>query len=163
MIEETPETAYRIMHERVTGEFARAGDKALSANQYDAARRKYLSEVGERSRPGVGVWPPTSQTLMHHLGAGSWARAMETLGLSPNTGRARGTGSFSDDDYRAAVAAFLERAADEDDDSVTSDAFAHYVAWSTAQRAAGIRRPSGAAVRKHFGSWAAAKQSIASA
>ena len=107
MDDESPEAAYRLLHERVTGRPPEAGGSSISAAQYDAARSAYLEERGIVARVGVAVWPPTSQTIRQRLGGGSWARAAEALGLTANVGRSRGAGSFSDDDYRAAVAAFL--------------------------------------------------------
>lgn len=155
--DETPEAAYRLLHERVTGNAPGAGDRALSAAQHDRARAAHLAEHGIVAKPGVALWPPTSQTLMKRLGDGSWSSAMTRLDLTSNTGRARGAGSFSDDDYRSAVAEFLSAAGDDDDRSVTSDSFAQYAGWAKNQSAAGTKRPRGAAVRQHFGSWETAK------
>lgn len=153
---ETPEAAYRLLHERVTGEPPRRSEKALSAVQYDKARSAYLAEERIVAKPGVAVWPPTSQTLMKRLGDGSWSAAMAHLGLAVNSGRARGAGSFTDDDYLASVTEFLSAATDAGDTSITSDSFVEYTAWAKAA-SDGARRPSGAAVRQHFGSWDAAK------
>lgn len=164
MTDETPEAAYRLLHERVAGRAPAGGDRSLSAAQYDVARSIYLQEHGIVAKPGVAIWPPTSQTVMKRLGGGSWARAMEALGLTTNAGRSRGAGAFTDDDYRSAVRAFLDVALEEK--SATS--FAAYTAWAKTQGvggqpqsddgrpAAAIKRPSGAAVRQHFGSWSAA-------
>ena len=66
---------------------------------------------------------------------------------------------FSDDDYRVAVARFLEAAADDACADVTSSSFAAYSTWTKGEKAAGRRRPSGAAIRQHFGSWEVAKKS----
>ncbi|QEH92163.1 hypothetical protein FV141_00385 [Dermacoccus abyssi] len=155
--DETPEAAYRLLHERAVGQPPTPGERSLSAAQYDSARADYLAEKRIAAKPGVAIWPPTSQTLMKRLGNGSWSTAMTSLGLTTNSGRTRGTGSFSDDDYRFAVAEFLDAAADDDNRSVTSDSFAQYTAWAKARTAAGAKRPSGAAVRQHFGSWEVAK------
>lgn len=160
MDDETPEAAYRILHARVTGSPPSAGDRAISAAQYDAARTAYLAERHITARPGVALWPPTSQTVMKRLGGGSWAAAMASLELVANTGRARGAGTFGDDDYRRAIVEFLTAAADDDDPSVTSTSFAAYSAWAKGRQAAGARHPSGAAVRQHFGGWDAAKSSV---
>lgn len=156
--DETPEAAYRLLHERAVGQLPKAGERSLSAAQYDSARADYLAEKRIVAKPGVAIWPPTSQTLMKRLGNGSWSTAMTSLGLTTNSGRARGAGSFSVDDYRCAVAGFLDAVADIDNRSVTSDSFAQYTAWAKERSAAGAKRPSGAAVRQHFGSWEAAKR-----
>ena len=157
MSEQTPAGAYRLLHERVTGAVPAAGDRSLSAVQYDAARAAYLAERGAVARRGVAAWPPTSQTLMRHLGGGSWACAVESLGLRTNSGRSRGAGAFTDGDYRRAVADFLTAAADSDDETATSASFASYTSWARSQSVDGHKRPSGAAVRQHFGAWEAAK------
>jgi len=158
MDDQSPEAAYRLLHERVTGVPPQPGEASISAAQYDAARSAYLDERGILAKVGVAVWPPTSQTIRSRLGGGSWARAVEALGLTANTGRSRGGGSFSDDNYRAGVARFLEAAADDACADVTASSFAAYSAWVKDERAAGRRRPSGAAIRQHFGSWEAAKK-----
>lgn len=155
--DETPEAAYRLLHERAVGQPPTPGERSLSAAQYDSARADHLSEKRIAAKPGAAIWPPTSQTLMKRLGNGSWSTAMTSLGLTTNSGRTRGTGSFSDDDYRSAVAEFLDAAADGDNRSVTSDSFAQYTAWAKERTAAGAKRPSGAAVRQHFGGWETAK------
>lgn len=161
MDDESPEAAYRLLHERVTGGSPEAGGSSISAAQYDAARSAYLEERGIVARVGVAVWPPTSQTIRQRLGGGSWARAAEALGLTANAGRSRGAGSFSDDDYRAAVAAFLAAAADDGRPDVASASFTAYGAWVKSESDAGRTAPSGAAMRQHFGSWAAAKGAVA--
>lgn len=160
MSDETPEAAYRLLHERVHGEPPTRGQKSLSATQYDKARAEYLEEHRIAARTGVSVWPPTSQTLMKRLGNGSWAAAMAALGLTANSGRSRGSGSFSADDYRDAIVRFLSAAADVADTTVTSDSFAQYTTWAKAQTASGTKRPSGAAIRQHFGSWETAKAHV---
>lgn len=81
---------------------------------------------------------------------------MTGLGLVTSGGRARGSGRFSQSDYTAAVRAFLEDAAD-DESGVASTSFTAYSAWAKEQKAAGVPRPSGAAVRQHFGAWEVAK------
>lgn len=159
MGDQSPEAAYRLLHERVTGVPPQPGEASISAAQYDAARSAYLDERGILAKVGVAVWPPTSQTIRSRLGGGSWARAVEALGLTANTGRSRGGGSFSDDDYRVAVARFLEAAADDACADVTSSSFAAYSTWTKGEKAAGRRHPSGAAIRQHFGSWEVAKKS----
>lgn len=160
MSDETPEAAYRLLHEKVLGEPPTRGRTSLSAAAYDRARVAYLDEHRILARPGVAVWPPTSQTLMKRLGDGSWAAAMAALGLTTNSGRSRGSGAFSADDYRDAIVQFLSSAMDDADDTVTSDSFAQYTAWARSETANGARRPSGAAMRQHFGSWEAAKAQV---
>ena len=76
----------------------------------------------------------------------------------------RGAGdgsSLTDDDYRAAVAAFLADAADDGRPDVASTSFTAYGAWVKSESDASRTAPSGAAVRQHFGSWAAAKGAVA--
>lgn len=160
---ETPQAAYALMHARVRGQAPQPGDTSISAAQYDAARTAYLAERHQPSRKGVARWPPTSQTVMKQLGNGSWGDAVASLGLVSNVGRARGAGRFDDDDYRAVVAEFLTAAHDPDDHAVTSDSFGQFTTWlrsaSEAEGNAPRLRPSAAAVRKHFGTWEAAKAS----
>lgn len=160
MSDETPEAAYRLLHEKVHGEPPTRGQRSLSTAQYDKARAAYLAEHRIVARPGVAVWPPTSQTLMKRLGDGSWAAAMAALGLTTSPGRSRGSGAFSADDYRDAVTQFRSAAGDDADHTVTSDSFAQYTAWAKAQTVNGTKRPSGAAMRQHYGSWEAAKAQV---
>ena len=60
-----------------------------------------------------------------------------------------------------AVAAFLSAAADDGRPDVASTSFTAYGAWVKSESDAGRTAPSGAAVRQHFGSWAAAKGAVA--
>ena len=148
--------AYELLHERVTGRALEPGGASISVAQYDAARLEYLDETGQESVVGKAVWPPTSQTIRHKLGGGSWASAMEALGLQANSGRARGASTFSESDYREALMDFMTAAAGE----ATATSYTAFASWVKQQKADGRRRPSAAAVRAHFGSWSAAKQAV---
>lgn len=121
----------------------------LSAASYDRVRAEWMASTGLQVRAGKRVWPPTSQTVRAHLGAQYWNDAMQRTGLPVSQGRARGNLRFEEADYSAALQAFLE--------DHPSGAFADYAGWAKEQVAAGTTRPSGAAIRRQFGSWNAAK------
>ncbi len=124
---------------------------ALSATGYDAARAAWLCEHGMSARAGERVWPPTSQTVRALLGAQYWNDATAAVGLPASTrGRQRGNTRFSAADYSTAIADFLTQ-------SPGATAFTDYVNWAKDETIAGRPRPSGAAVRKQYGSWSAAK------
>ena len=92
------------------------------------------------------------------LGGGYWNAALAALGYPVSgLGRRPGGGRYSEDDYRDAVGEFLAAAGT----SGGSTSFAAYGEWSRTETAADTRRPSGAGVRAHFGSWQAAKDAAA--
>ncbi|WP_349827831.1 hypothetical protein [Brevibacterium litoralis] len=141
--------------------------QTLSAAAYDRGRAEVLdggsgaSGAGSTSRAGSRVWPPTSQTVRKVLGGGYWNEAMDAVGYSAgasgagNAGRARGSGRFSPEDYRAVMRTFLAHV----EEAGGSASFAAFTAWAKEENTAGRRHPSGAAVRNHFGSWEDAKAS----
>lgn len=123
----------------------------LSAEAYDAARAAWLTAHGMSARSGLRTWPPTSQTVRALLGAQYWNDAMTAVGLpASGRGRQRGNTRFSAADYAQAMRDFLAAAG-------SSAPFAAYAPWAKDEASAGRPRPSGAAVRKQFGSWSAAK------
>lgn len=133
----------------------------FSAEAYDAAREiaitdRRLAGRVRADRAGHRIWPPTSQTVRKRLGSGYWNEAVAGLGYPVSgRGRARGPARYSAADYLAAVADFCDAAGSTGD----STSFTGYQAWAKEQATAGHPRPSGAAMRAHFGSWRAAKDS----
>ncbi|MGR3936471.1 hypothetical protein LCH29_26715 [Streptomyces sp. BRA346] len=73
-------------------ELVRSGaEVGISAARYNARRESVLEELGMESQKGARPWPPTSQTVMKRLGAGSWAKAQVALDLTPDSrGRPEG-------------------------------------------------------------------------
>lgn len=133
---------------------SRAPVTALTKTAYDAARDAALEEWGIDRAQRPNVWPATSQTMMSRLGGGYWNAAVGRLGMAPNErGRARGLVRFTAEDYRAAVGDFLAQPP-----AAGSHSYVGYEQWQSREVEAGRPRPSGAAVRKYYGSWAAAKQ-----
>lgn len=127
----------------------------LSVARYEKLRTVALAELGQQSSKGVALWPVTSQTVMKRLGNGSWSDALRALGVEAVArGRARKGLRFTGDDYVEAMKQFLGDS--EADSDASSRTYSSYVNWTSAQRDAGVERPSGSAVRAHFGSWSAA-------
>ncbi|MEV7690667.1 hypothetical protein [Streptomyces bungoensis] len=136
-------------------EYARKTPVGLSAQRYNRQRVAILRELGLKSRQGAAPWPPTSQTVMKRLGAGSWADAQLSIGLNPDKrGRPRGLLVFREEDYELSVKKFIEYAAE----TGQSATFAAYGAWVEAEERAGRRWPSAPSIRFHYRSWMAAKR-----
>ncbi|WP_314175793.1 sigma factor-like helix-turn-helix DNA-binding protein [Streptomyces winkii] len=136
-------------------EYARKTPVGLSAQRYNRQRVDILRELGLESKQGATPWPPTSQTVMKRLGAGSWADAQLSVGLSPDRrGRPRGLLVFREEDYELSVKKFMEYAAE----TGQSATFAVYGAWVEAEERAGRRWPSAPSIRFHYRNWMAAKR-----
>ncbi|WP_101650199.1 hypothetical protein [Brevibacterium ihuae] len=130
----------------------------FSVQAYDRAREAAVAGAASSCLPGHRIWPPTSQTVRRTLGGGYWNAALAALGYPVSgLGRTPGGGRYSEDDYRTAVGEFLAAAGT----AGGSASFAAYGEWVRTETAAGTRRPSGAGVRAHFGSWQAAKDAAA--
>ena len=132
----------------------------ISAARYEQLRADVLNATGQVSRKGVALWPVTSQTIMKRIGGGSWADALAQLGVGVSgRGRARVGLRFTESDYVEAIAAFVDAAASDS----RTPSYSAYTRWVTAQKDAGLERPSGSAIRAHFGSWGAALAGAAAA
>jgi hypothetical protein len=126
------------------------GAAVMSVQAYDRARTHWLGEVGAQAAAGERAWPPTSQTVMKHLGAGRWNPALAAAGLpTASTGRPAGATRFSAADYDG----LMVRYAQED----PAGSFTAFSTWLSALRSGGGNLPSPAAVRRHYGSWSAAR------
>ncbi|MCQ9366781.1 hypothetical protein NQ036_00770 [Brevibacterium sp. 91QC2O2] len=160
----TEELAARLAAQEITvdpaGILARAaagraaaavpGAAVMSVQAYDRARTHWLGEVGAQAAAGERAWPPTSQTVMKHLGAGRWNPALAAAGLpTASTGRPAGATRFSAADYDG----LMVRYAQED----PAGSFTAFSTWLSALRSGGGNLPSPAAVRRHYGSWSAAR------
>ncbi len=129
-------------------------NKTLSAAAYDKERAKLVAGMPRGGDAGVKLWPPTSQTVRAHLGNGAWNDALHSVGIpTAKTGRARGTGHFSSDDFLKALTDFSE--------SSESVSYSAYQEWVKTEREQGRERPAGATVRNTFGSWSEALRHVA--
>lgn len=132
--------------------------RTFTKDAYDAARDRAVAGLEHFGDAGHRLWPPTSQTVRKRLGSNYWNEALGALGYPVSgRGRARGAARYSPDDFVAAVADFLADAAR----TGSSTSFVAYEAWNRDQREESRMRPSGAAVRSHFGGWQAAKDAAA--
>ncbi|GAA4285518.1 hypothetical protein GCM10022261_30490 [Brevibacterium daeguense] len=133
---------------------SQGGARIFTKDAYDAARDRAVAGLEHSGDAGHRLWPPTSQTVRKRLGSNYWNEALSALGYPVSgRGRARGAARYSPDDFVTAVADFLAAAARDG----SSTSFVAYEAWNRDQRRESRIRPSGAAVRSHFGGWQAAK------
>ncbi|WP_124054522.1 5'-methylthioadenosine/S-adenosylhomocysteine nucleosidase [Arcanobacterium ihumii] len=127
---------------------------ALSAKDYDATRVYIQSKLGMSSSRGQYSWPPTSQTLIKRFN-GYWNDALQSIGLKPQRGRARGSLKFSEADYTDALIRYRDYAKEKD----RTTSFAGYTEWL--KSLPGTRKyPSGAAIRQRYGSWRSALATV---
>ncbi|MBM7824401.1 adenosylhomocysteine nucleosidase [Arcanobacterium pluranimalium] len=128
---------------------------ALSAKDYDSTRALIQEKLGMSSSRGQYSWPPTSQTLIKRFN-GYWNDALQSIGLKPQRGRARGGLKFTETDYTNALIKYRVYA--QENDKTTS--FAGYSEWL--KSLPGNRKyPSGAAIRQRYGSWRSALATVA--
>ena len=126
---------------------------AISLGRYEKVRSGLAAANQVASRPGQAAWPPGAQTVAARLGGGSWADALRALGVSAETGgRARGSGSLANHDFKAALAAFFH----DCHGGGGPTTYSAYCAWVQEERANGRHRPSGSAVRQRYASWSGA-------
>ncbi|AMM19462.1 hypothetical protein AX769_04035 [Frondihabitans sp. PAMC 28766] len=131
-------------------EQARGQRLTLTKNKYMELRKPFVTRPrGEVAHP----WPADAQTVMKRLGQGYWDDAMTSAGLGTSgRGRARGLLLFSEEDYRDAVAHFIQ-----DRNSVNaSTGSAHYEPWREREMQGNRSRPSLPAIRNKFETWQAA-------
>lgn len=127
--------------------------QAPSGAAIDAARHQLLVEWGCPSSKGALLWPPAARTIAVRLGDGTWNQAMVTLGMKVSArGRRRGDTSFSDDDFRWALAAFVWQCEVEGRKAT----YGGYAEWARAERKAGDMVPAASTIRQRFGKWATA-------
>jgi hypothetical protein len=137
---------------------SRGAAHTFTKDAYDAARDRAVAGLEHFGDAGHRLWPPTSQTVRKRLGSNYWNEALSALGYPVSgRGRARGSARYSPQDFVTAVADFLADAAT----TGASTSFVAYEAWHRDQREESRMRPSGAAVRSHFGGWQAAKDAAA--
>ena len=138
---------------RLRSEVRDGRNLAISLGRYEKARGGLAATNRVPSRPGQAAWPPGAQTVAARFGGGSWADALRALGISAEPGgRARGSGSLADHDFKAALDAFF-RDCGEGGGPTTYSA---YCAWVQEETDNGRRRPSGSAVRQRYSSWSGA-------
>ena len=126
---------------------------AISLGRYEKVRSGLAAANQVASRPGQAAWPPGAQTVAARLGGGAWAEALRALGVSAETGgRARGSGSLANQDFKAALDAFLQ----DCHGGGGPTTYSAYCAWVREERANGRHRPSGSAVRQRYSSWSGA-------
>ena len=126
---------------------------AISLGRYEKVRSGLAAANQVASRPGQAAWPPGAQTVAARLGGGAWAEALRALGVSAETGgRARGSGSLANHDFKAALAAFFHDCGEGGGPTT----YSAYCAWVQEERANGRHRPSGSAVRQRYASWSGA-------
>jgi hypothetical protein len=131
-------------------------ETGLPKHRFDTHRTDILVELGIQSGKGTAPWPPTSQTVMKRLGAGSWADALIAIGLTPDKrGRPRGLLAYTESQYLEAIAKFLISA----DQTGRSASYEAYGTWVDQEERAGRHWPSQASVRLRFGNWTNAKRS----
>ena len=131
-------------------EISLGNNRAISKEDYENQRKKFLEENGVTSKKGAFCWPATSQTLMMRFGENYWSDAVKALGLVPNErGRARGAIMYEDDAYRSALEQFIE----ERSKHGLNLSFEAFVEWVDLQHSMGHRYPSAVAVRMKYGTW----------
>lgn len=127
-------------------------DFQLPAQHYDRMRTRMLDDLEIPHGPGKHAWPPSSQTVMKRLDC-KWNDVLTRVGLGPVTRRTAPRRRYSDEDYNTAIYDFHTWATSEGLDP----SYASYQEWLGKQK---DRRPSGASVRQHYGSWADAILSL---
>lgn len=131
----------------------------VSLDEYEKARARLASRNQMPTRPGQAAWPPGAQTISARIGNGSWAEALEKLGIDVHAvGRRKGTGRLTEDDFTQALRQFVRQSATQR----TKPTYAAYCQWAKEQRADGIDRPSGSTVRQRYLTWSAALQAAES-
>lgn len=145
--------------ERFSGLIAAGIDKArsnpqlhLPAQRYDRMRTRLLDDLEIPHGPGKHAWPPSSQTVMKRLDR-SWNEVLKLVGLDPITRRSAPRRRYEAEDYQDAISSFHAWAQQTGNDP----SYASYQRWLEDEK---VRRPSGASVRQHYGSWADAILSL---
>lgn len=122
----------------------------MSAAAYDHLRAGLIHDWGLAATKGALVWPPTARTVAVRLGSGAWNDALKRLGVATSQrGRLRGGLRFVSEDYSEALLAYVEDARAQG----RSISFEGYREWANRVRQAGLKVPSAATVRQHFGTW----------
>lgn len=130
----------------------------LSVVDHDRARLEVLARLGRVSSRGAAQWPVGSRTVSTRLGGGSWSEALTRLGMAaPVSVRPGGNRRFDEDDYLSALQDFQDACVH----AGTTPSFVAYGTWCAEQRSEGHRRPAGATLRQHFGSWSQALARVA--
>lgn len=129
------------------------GSSTISASEFERTRRDLIASWGAVSTKGAVLWPPASRTVAGRLGGGRWNDALRALGVRTSSqGRERGRGTFSESDFRQAVAGYLA----ECDRRGGRASFGGYGSWARERRAGGEAVPAAATIRQHYGSWSGA-------
>lgn len=128
-----------------------------SMGRYEKIRRLLPDAVRSAGGPGQIAWPPGAQTVAARFGDGSWAKAMQNLGVSAAPGgKRRGVSTFSEQDFHRAISAFLKSC----EEPSASASYEAYVKWAKTERSQGNSVPAAQTVRQHYRSWSAALAAV---
>jgi hypothetical protein len=129
-----------------TAQDIRAGDDAgISYADYEEVAEAISADLADELPRRGDRWPVPASTVRRHLGQGFWDTALAAAGLEP----ALDPVGFSAPDFVEAARGYR----DGGHYFGSPKDVASYDSWVTVEMAAGRRRPSVVAIRRHFGAW----------